>query len=157
LDNVSAYGGSGYAHEPITPWGVQAPKNGEDRPAEQRAARELELATTAGDDRGIGRFTAGSSAVFFTVVSVLALSVLGGLVGFALAVVTGVLALIYGLRSRRSAHYAHNQAWWLGTSAVVLTAASVVGCLAFNVLVPDRARGGTSCVLTNSCPMRTGG
>jgi hypothetical protein len=41
-------------------------------------------------------------------------------------------------------------------TAVLLTIASFVAVLAINVLVPDKARGGTSCVLTGSCPRGTG-
>ena len=156
LDNVSAYGGSGYAHEPVTPWGVQAPGQGEDRPAEQRAVRELELATTTADAGGLGRLSAGVTGVLFMILSVVLLWILGGLVGFFFAVVTGGVAVMFGLRSRRSAGYARNRAWWLGMTAVVLTVVSFVAVLALNVLVPDRSRGGVSCVLTNSCPRGTG-
>ena len=154
LGNVSAYGG--YGHMPIAPWGVQAPGQGEDRPAEQRAARELELATTTRDARGLGRLSAGVSGVLFMLLSVLLLWVVGGLAGFVLAVVTGGVAVMFGLRSRRSARYARNRAWWLGMTAVVLTVASFVAVLALNVLVPDKSKGGVSCVLTNSCPRGTG-
>jgi hypothetical protein len=153
LDNSGAYVGNGYGmgHQQV-PWGVQAPAKGEDRPAEQRAMRELELATTPADDRGVGRLGAGATALVLTVASALLLWIMGGLLGFVLAVVAGVLAVVYGLRSRRSAHYTHGRAWWFGTSAVVLTVASFVACLALNVLVPDKARGGSSCVFTGSCP-----
>ena len=156
LDNVSAYGGSGYSHTPITPWGVQAPSQGEDRPAEQRAMRELELATTTQDARGLGPLSAGVTGVLFMLASVVLLWVVGGLAGVFFAVVTGVVAMMYGLRSRRSAGYAKNRAWWLGMTAVVLTIVSFVAVLALNVLVPDKAKGGVSCVLTNSCPTGTG-
>ena len=153
LDNSGAYVGNGYGmgHQQV-PWGVQAPAAGQDRPAEQRAMRDLELATTSGDDRGVGPLGAGTTALLLMVASALLLWLVGGLLGFVLAVVAGVLALVYGLRSRRSAHYTHGRAWWLGTAAVVLTVASFVACLALNVLVPDKARGGASCVFTGSCP-----
>ena len=156
LDNVSAYGGSGYAHTPVTPWGVQAPGKGEDRPAEQRAARELELATTTADARGLGPLSAGATGALFMLVSVLLLWVVGGLAGFFLAIITGGVAVMFGLRSRRSAGYARNRAWWLGMTAVVLTIVSFVAVLALNVLVPDKSKGGVSCVLTNSCPRGIG-
>lgn len=156
LDNVSAYGGAGFAHEPVAPWGVEAPGLGDDRPAQQRAVRELELATTTEDARGLGRLSAGVTGVLFMAVSVLLLWVVGGLAGFFFAVVTGGVAVMFGLRSRRSARYARNRAWWLGMTAVVLTIASFVAVLALNVLVPDKSRGGVSCVLTNSCPHGTG-
>ena len=156
LDNVSAYGGSGYAHEPVSPWGVQAPGQGEDRPAEQRAMRELELATTTTDARGLGPLSAGVTGVLFMLVSVVLLWVVGGLAGFFVAAVTGGVAVMFGLRSRRSARYARNRAWWLGMTAVVLTTMSFVAVLAFNVLIPDKSRGGVSCVPTNSCPRGTG-
>jgi hypothetical protein len=153
LDNSNSYVGNGYGmgHQQV-PWGVQAPAAGENRPAEQRAMRDLELATTSADDRGIGPLGAGETALAFTALSVLTLWLVGRLPGFGLAVVTGVLATIYGLRSRRSAHYRHGRAWWLGTAALVLTVASFVGCLALNVLVPDKSRGGASCVVTGDCP-----
>jgi hypothetical protein len=156
LDNVSAYGGSGYAHEPTTPWGVQAPGQGENRPAQQRAARELELATTAEDARGLGPLSAGVTGVLFMLVSAVLLWAVGGLAGFFFAVVTGGVAVMFGLRSRRSARYARNRAWWLGMTAVVLTIVSFVAVLTLNVLVPDKSRGGVSCVLTTSCPRGTG-
>ena len=92
------------------------------------------------------------TGVLVMLVSVLLLWVVGGLVGFCLAVVTGGVAVMFGLRSRRSAGYARNRAWWLGMTAVVLTVASFVAVLTLNVLVPDKAKGGVSCVLTNSCP-----
>jgi hypothetical protein len=153
LDNSGAYVGNGYGmgHQQV-PWGVQAPAKGEDRPAEQRAMRDLELATTSADDRGVGRLSAGTTALAFTVVSVGLLWAVGGLPGFFLAAASGVLAVIYGLRSRRSAHYTHGRAWWLGTVAVTCTVVSFVACLTLNVLVPDKARGGASCVVTGSCP-----
>jgi Na+-driven multidrug efflux pump len=114
--------------------------------------RELELASTSADDRGVGRLSAGTTALAFTAASVMLLWVVGALPGFLLAAASGVLALIYGLRSRRSAHYTHGRAWWLGTVAVTLTVVSFVACLTLNVLVPDKARGGASCVFTGSCP-----
>jgi hypothetical protein len=154
LDNSNAYVGTGYGmpHQAV-PWGVQAPRTGEDRPAEQRASRELELATTAKDNRGLGRLSAGVTGLGIAVASVGLLWVLGGVPGFFLAVVTGVVAIIFGLRARRAAAYSHNRSWWLGTAAVVVTAASLVGCLAYNVLVPDKSRGtGASCAVTSNCP-----
>jgi len=156
LDNVSAYGGASYNHRPVTPWGVTAPKNGEDRPAEQRAARELELATTSRDSRGLGRLTPGVSGLLLMLMSIVLLWVVGGVAGFFFAVVTGVVAVIFGLRSRRSAHYARNRAWWLGTIVVVVTVLSFVTLFATNVLVPDKAHGGPSCVFTGSCPTGAG-
>ena len=155
LDNSGGYVGGSYSLGPsVVPWGVEAPSKGEDRPAQQRAARELELATTADDNGGIGRVTAGPTAIILTALSVAALWVLGGPVGFCVAVVTGVLAAVHALRARRAAHYAHDRAWWLGTTALVLVVASFVGCLAVNVLVPDKSGGGASCVTTGTC--RTG-
>ncbi len=152
-DNSGAYVGNGYGlgHQQV-PWGVQAPAAGEDRPAEQRAMRDLELATTSADDRGVGRLSPGTTAVAFTVASVVLLWAVGRVPGFALAVVAGVLAVVYGLRSRRSARYTHGRAWWLGTVAMALTATSFVACLTLNVLAPDKARGGASCAFTGSCP-----
>lgn len=157
LDNSGGYVGGTYTHGPsLVPWGVQAPATGEDRPAEQRAARELELDTTAGDDRGVGPLTAAPTALCLAAISVAALWLLGGLVGFVAASVAGVLAIIYGLRARRSARYSRNRAWWLGTASVALVVVSMVGCLTYNVLLPDKSRGGASCVSTATCPSGTG-
>lgn len=79
LDNSNAYVGTGYGmpHRAV-PWGVQAPRTGEDRPAEQRASRELELATTAKDNRGLGRLSAGVTGLVTAVASVILLWVLSG-------------------------------------------------------------------------------
>lgn len=154
MDNSNAYVGTGYGmpHQAV-PWGVQAPATGQDRPAEQRAARELELATTAADNRGLGRLGAGATAVVVGVASAAALWILGGVIGFSLAIATGVVAIIFGLRARRAAKYTHNLSWWTGTAAIALVVASLVGCLTYNVLVPDKSRGtGLSCVQTSSCP-----
>jgi hypothetical protein len=118
--------------------------------------RELERATTTQDARGLGRLSAGVTGILFMLASVVLLWVVGGVAGFFFAVVTGGVAIMFGLRSRRSSGYARNRAWWLGMTAVLLTIASFVAVLAINVLVPDKARGGTSCVLTGSCPRGTG-
>jgi len=157
LVNSGGYVAGGYSLGPrVVPWGVEAPSKGADRPAELRAARELELATTADDNLGIGRLKAGPTAIILSAFSVAALWVLGGPVGFFVAVITGGLAAVHGLRARRSAHYAHNRAWWLGTTALMLVVASFVGCLVVNVLVPDNSRGGASCVTTGTCPAGAG-
>lgn len=157
-DNSAAYPGGSYNVGPeAASSGPTVPAKGHDLGAEQRAVRELEVATTSTDARGIGPLSAAPTAVVLAVVSVLLLWLLGGLAGFFFAVVVGVWAVVFGLRARRSTGYVHDRTWWLGTIAVVLTVVSVVACFALNVLAPDRARSGsTSCVLTGNCPTGTG-
>ena len=159
LDNSNAYVGTGYGmpHQAV-PWGVQAPSTGQDRPAEQRAARELELATTDADNRGVANVSAGVTAMVNAVASVALLWLLGGLVGFFLAVVTGVFAVIFGLRARRRAEYQHNRSWWIGTAAIVVTVVSMVSCFTYNVLLPDKGSLATvTCDSTGTCPAPTAG
>jgi hypothetical protein len=158
LDNSNAYVGTGYGmpHQAV-PWGVQAPSTGQDRPADQRAARELELATTDADNRGVANLSAGISAMLNAAASVVVLWLLGGLVGFFLAVVTGVFAVIFGLRARRSAEYRRNRSWWLGTAAIAITVVSLVSCFTYNVLLPDKGSSATAtCGVAGSCPAITG-
>jgi uncharacterized membrane protein (UPF0136 family) len=100
----------------------------------------MELATTENDNRGVGSLSAAVSALVNAAASVVVLWVLGGLIGFFLSVVTGVFAVIFGLRARRAAAYSRNRSWWLGTAAIVITVVSLVGCLTYNVLVPDKSR-----------------
>jgi hypothetical protein len=157
-DNSAAYPGASYNGGPeAASSGPPIPPRGHDLAAEQQAVRELQLATTSTDARGIGPLTAGPTAMVLAVVSVLLLWLLGGLAGFFFAVVSGALAMVFGLRARRATGYAHTRTWWLGTVAVGLTVVSLVGCFVLNVVAPDRGRSdGPSCVLTGDCPVGTG-
>ncbi|HET7900219.1 MAG TPA: hypothetical protein VFL59_03460 [Candidatus Nanopelagicales bacterium] len=151
-DTSAAYPGAPYTHGvEVSSSGPPVPRLGQDLQAEQQAVRDLELATTSSDARGIGPLSAGPTALLMAVLSVLLLWVLGGLPGFFLAVVTGALTLVYGLRAVRSAHHERTRPWWLGTTAMALAVVSLVGCFVLNVVAPDK--GGTSqgCLFTGTC------
>jgi hypothetical protein len=157
-DQSAAYPGAPYTHGvDVSSSGPPVPRRGQDLQAQQQAVRELEVATSSTDAHGLWRWSAGPSAVVMAAASVLLLWVLGGLAGLSLAVVTGALAVVYGLRAIRSAHHERTRAWWLGGTAIAVAAASLVGCFALNVLAPDPGGSTTSCVLSGDCRLFGGG
>ena len=151
-DNSAAYPGAPYTHGvEVASSGPPVPRLGQDLQAEQQAVRELELATTSSDARGIGPLTAGPTALVLAVLSVLLLWVLGGLPGFFLAVVAAGMTLVYGLRAVRSAHHECTRPWWLGTAAMAVVVVSLVGCFVLNVVAPETGGSGTTCLFTGDC------